>query len=136
VRRRAGGDRGRGVRGDAQRVLAERGVEASQLDLVVEGLKDPDANVRRAAADALGRHPAAANVRPLLDLRHAVPADDTHLLHVVRMALRDQLVPADTWDKLSGEKWSALDRRALADACLGVPTAQAAAYLLDYVRRF
>ncbi len=80
------------VRVHAQRVLSERANLSPALFKSARAhLKDADANVQRAAADALGRHPAAENIRPLLDLCHQVPAGDTHLLHVVRMALRDQL---------------------------------------------
>jgi putative heme-binding domain-containing protein len=126
-----------GVRVHAQRVLAERpALSASQRALALAGLKDPDAHVRRAAADALGRHPAPENVRPLLDLRHAVAGDDTHLLHVVRMALRDQLRPKSTWAKLPLDSWDERDRRAVADVALGVPSAEAAAYLLRHMQRF
>src|SRR5262249_35551478 len=88
-------DEDRAVRVHAQRVLAEREKWSPGLAaLAVAGLKDADANVQRAAADALGRHPAKENFGPLLDLRRSVPTEDTHLLHVVRMALRDQLRPA------------------------------------------
>ncbi len=119
------------VRVHAQRVLSERAnLSPALFQAARERLKDADANVQRAAADALGRHPAAENVRPLLDLRHQVPAGDTHLLHVVRMALRDQLrVPAH-WAKLPTEGWRERDTRAIADVALGVPSAEAAAYLL------
>ena len=93
-----------GVRVHAQRVLAEREKwNADERALALAGLKDSSADVRRAAADALGRHPAAENIRPLLDLRVAVPADDTHLLYVVRMALRDQLNNAAAWDARPAE---------------------------------
>ncbi len=126
----------RGVRVHAQRILSERSALPPDLHaLALAGLKDQDANVRRAAADALGRHPDAEDIRPLLDLRHAVPAEDTHLLHVVRMALRDQLRPASVWAKLAGQKWSEADERALADVSLGVPSAGAAAYLMEHLRR-
>ena len=74
--------------------------------LALAGLKDADPNVQRAAADALGRHPATENLRPLLDLRHAVPAEDTHLLHVVRMALRDQLLEAAVWQSIPLKDWT------------------------------
>src|SRR5262249_50496556 len=66
-----------GVRVHAQRVLAERATLTPALhELVLAGLKDTDPFAQRAAADALGRHPATENLRPLLDLRHRVPADD------------------------------------------------------------
>ncbi len=83
-----------------------------------------------------GRHPAAENIRPLLDLRHAVPDDDTHLLHVVRMALRDQLRPAASWAKLPTERWTERDARAIADVSLGVHSAGAAAYLMRHLKRY
>ena len=39
------------------------------MQLALAGLNDADPLVRRIAAEALGRHPAFENVRPLLDLR-------------------------------------------------------------------
>ncbi len=127
----------RGVRVHAQRILSERTkLTSAQHDLALAALKDADANVQRAAADALGRHPdAVKNLRPLLDLRHAVPEDDTHLLHVVRMALRDQLQSLDSWPQLAGETWNKRDRQAIADVALGVPSAEAAAHLMAHLQR-
>src|SRR5262249_44350581 len=76
-------DEERGVRVHAMRVLAERSnLTKKQRELVLAGLKDKDAFVQRAAAQALGSHPDADNIAPLLELRHKVPAKDTHLLHV------------------------------------------------------
>jgi putative heme-binding domain-containing protein len=127
-------DKDRAVRVHAQRVLAECGKwSASERGLVLAGLKDRDPNVQRAAADALGRHPEADNLRPLLDLRHAVPKEDTHLLHVVRMALRDQLRDKTTWAKLPLEPWAERDELAVADVSLGVPSPEAADFLLRYL---
>jgi putative heme-binding domain-containing protein len=126
----------RGVRVHTQRILSERVKRTpAQHALALSGLKDADANVQRAAADALGRHPDSDNIRPLLDLRHAVPKDDTHLLHVVRMALRDQLRPAANWAKVASVVHDERDARALADVSLGVPSAEAALYLMKHLRR-
>ena len=47
----------------------------------------------------------ADNLRPLLTARAKVPADDTHLLHVIRMALRDQVLLAENWKDLP-KPWS------------------------------
>ncbi len=133
---RAAKHENRGVRAHVQRILSERAeLTPAQRNLALAALKDADAQVQRAAADALGRHPSANNVRPLLDLRHAVPKDDTHLLHVVRMALRDQLRSTDAWPELAGETWNERDRQAIADVALGVPSAEAAAYLMAYLQR-
>ncbi|MDQ3441515.1 MAG: c-type cytochrome, partial [Planctomycetota bacterium] len=100
--------------------------------LAVEGLKDSDALVQRCAADAMGMHPHADNVRPLLELRHRVPAQDTHLLYVVRMALRNQLATKGAL-VASGSDLNPQDRRAIMDVVKAVPTPDAAAFLLEHL---
>jgi putative heme-binding domain-containing protein len=125
-----------GARVHAMRILAERpALSESEHAAVVMALRDPDAFVQRAAADALGRHPSAANMAPLLALEHSVPADDTHLLHVVRMAMRDQLRPSATWRQLPEDSWTERDVRAVADVAAGVPSPESAAFLLAHIRR-
>jgi putative heme-binding domain-containing protein len=119
------------VRVHAQRVLAERKeLSDRERQAAIAGLTDADADVRRCAAEVLGRHPHADNLRPLLELRHAVPAADTHLLHVVRMALRDQFRPAPGWSALEKINPSDKDLLAVADVALGVPTPESASFLL------
>jgi putative heme-binding domain-containing protein len=130
------GDIDPAVRVHVMRVLAERSeVHCCFLDLLRTGLTDPDAMVRRAAADALGRHPDPGNLRPLLDLRSKVPADDTHLLHTVRMALRNQLRPPDHWTKLP-DPLPETDARAIADVAPGLATPQAGAYLVRHLQKY
>ena len=132
----AAADKDAAVRVHAQRVLSERrGLSDAQRALVLAGLKDKDATVQRCAADALGQHPAAENLRPLLDLRHAVPPADTQLLHTARMALRNQLRPAPAWANLDKLVRDEPDARAVADVAPGVPSAEAARFLLEHVRR-
>jgi putative heme-binding domain-containing protein len=120
------------VRVHAQRILGERvkWTEAERA-LAVAGLRDGSPFVERAAADALGRHPSPGNIKPLLELRRSVAADDTHLLHVVRMALRDQMRLPESWKELAGLE--PRDLAAIADVSLGVPTAEAAAFLTDHL---
>jgi len=120
---------------EANPAVHEGAVElpAELRKLAEAGLEDNDPQVQRAAADALGRWPSIDNIRPLLDLLSQVPGPDTHLRHVVRMALRDQLVSDKVWSKLRLSFWTERDGRAIADVSLGVPTADAAAYLLRYL---
>ena len=130
-------DKEMGVRVHAQRVLAERPNWTPELRaLALAGLRDADPSVKRAAADALGLHPSPENLRPLLDLRHTVPAEDTHLIYVVRMALRDQLLDASVWHAIPLKDWSESDARAIADVCLGAPTPEAAAFLLKHLGQY
>ncbi len=130
----AAGDADPGIRVHAQRVLAERPqLEAPLHQLALAGLRDADALVQRAAADALGMHRAPENVRALLNLRHTLPTDDPQLLHTVRMALRNQMRPADSWSRLPPPRWSDADARAVADVATGVPSAEAASFLLRHL---
>jgi putative heme-binding domain-containing protein len=124
------------VRIHAQRILAERKkLTYPELAMAMVGLSDADAEVRRAAALALGRHPAPENLRPLLELRYAVPHDDTHLTHVVRMALRDQFLTPSGWAALQRIRPTETDLFAVADVALGVPTAESAYFLLTMLPR-
>jgi putative heme-binding domain-containing protein len=119
----------------AMRVLSERKqFTAKQRGLILAGMKDKNPFVRRCAADALGQHPVPENLAPLLELRRETPAQDTHLLHTVRMAIRDTLRLAESWKLVAALK--AEDRPAVADVILGVPTADAAKYMMDAVDDF
>jgi putative heme-binding domain-containing protein len=129
-------DPDRGVRVHAMRVLSERrDLPATLRRLALLGLKDRDGMVQRTAADALGAHPSADNMTPLLVLRHAVPPDDLQLLYAVRKSMRDQLRPADVWPKLPIASWNAADTQAVADVCVGVHSAEAAHFLVSYLQR-
>ena len=124
-------DPGRAVRVHAMRITGEReGWSASLRSAARIGLLDPDPFVRRAAAEGIGRHPDPSQIRPLLEALDAVDPADTHLVHVLRMALRDQLVPSEAWAALP-EPLSKADRHALADVSLGVPSAEASGFLLE-----
>lgn len=132
-------DADRLVRVHALKVFAERGkILADHLVLVQAKLTDADSFVRRAAADALGRLPGASNVAPLIACWNSAPAEDTHLIHTVRMALRDQLAAPKMYpylpELIRSEKLddAAIDK--LANVSLGVPNAEAAKFVLDRVR--
>jgi putative heme-binding domain-containing protein len=117
------------------RILAERPELSEWLhELAIDDLAARDPFVQRAAAEALGAHPALINIKPLLALRQSVSPEDTHLLHVARMALRDQLKSADVWPKLETLGLSERDRRDLADVATGVTSPGAAAFLLAHIR--
>lgn len=120
-------------------VLADREWPSSRSSLAagVRGqLEDADPFVRRAAADALGRHPAPENLAPLLELWKSAPADDTHLIHAARMALRDQLrapgAYATARELAAGDADAA---RRLAEVSLGAHTPESAAFVLEQLTR-
>jgi putative heme-binding domain-containing protein len=121
------------VRTHALRALAERPkLSDAERSKVRARLSDPEPRVRRAAVETLARHAGAdaADLRAVLDMAKTIPLPDTHLRHTARVAARDMLrrLPAGTAPR------DEADARLLAEAALGVPTAEAAhllAALLD-----
>ncbi len=134
---KAAADKDRLVRVHAQRILTERGEwQGEERTLALAGLKDSDAFVQRNAAAALGAHSIPSDIDALLQLRHDAPAQDTHLIHVVRMALRDHLLRAASWQEINGWKYSEAYSRALADVCLGVHDEQSAQFVRLHLEQY
>ncbi|HEY1068527.1 MAG TPA: HEAT repeat domain-containing protein, partial [Pirellulales bacterium] len=115
--------------------LAEREQwDTATTEVVRKLARDGDPYVRRAAADALGRHPDLANIPILAAIWKEAPAGDALLVHTARMAMRDQLLPSGAYagaTKLIAENPSL--RPLIADVSLGAPTPDAAAFLAAYV---
>jgi putative heme-binding domain-containing protein len=124
------------VRVHVMRILSEipKWTSAHQK-LALSGFSDSEPQVQRAAADANSQHPNAENVGPLLSLRSKIPAEDEHLLHGVRIALRDQLVPEENLRQVMTQNLSDADARAVADVCLAITNAQSAAFLVNYIQK-
>jgi putative heme-binding domain-containing protein len=131
---RLAADEDRLVRLHLVKALAERADWSSSNrhnEWVVAKLSDADAMVRRAAADALGRHPSPDNVPWLLQLWAATPAEDTYLIHTVRMALRDQLVEPQILDRYAKLDVDEDQLQRLLDVSLGVRTPPSAAFVFS-----
>lgn len=138
-------DPNRLVRVHAMRVISEMAPETGILradarKLVFEGLNDSDAYVQRAAADAIGQHTHGTEhgdfepVDRLLALRAKIPAADTELMHVCRMALRNHLQSTGALSHLSSQKLSDADSKAVADIALAIPGEESAAFALHYLQ--
>lgn len=131
-------DADRLVRVHLVKALAERSDWSATTLPIAERLRgklgDSDPFVVRAAAEALGRHPETANIGPLNELLNRTPTDDTHLIHVARIALRDHLLRQGMYAELAEAAISDRQLAArLADVSLGVPTPEAGAYLLSHL---
>ena len=132
---KAAADPDRSVRVHVMRVLGERPELAGTFaEIARASLSDPNPHVRRAAAETLGRHPDTVNIKLLLALRTATPADDTHLIHTTRIALRDQLLGDDAWNWLENEKLTNSEAAGIADVATGVHTAASARFLLAHLK--
>lgn len=120
------------VRIHALRILADRADWTNPLHAAaIAGLADPAPLVQRAAAEALARHPDETNIRPLLERMTQVPAEDVHLLHQLKIALRNQLRLPGMISLARSLDLGKRQRDALTSACQGVDSREAAAYLLE-----
>ncbi len=139
------------VRTHALKVIGERTGQAdAEFAAAKSGLSDSDAFVRRAAAEALNRG-GIGRLDALVGAIHAVSPGDTHLRHVLRIALRDNLEARAVWvDKftqevanphrttleiMGGGTWPPKDGIVgdLVDVLPGIPRKAAATFLLAYL---
>jgi len=125
-------------RGHQRSIAAARQREprlpSTLTNLVWARWKDPDALVQRCAAEVLGAWPSFAQLRPLLDLRARVSAQDTHLLYVVRKAIRDHLAEDSIFREVLSTVWTRADLSALEDVAVAVDTPWAGRFLLGRLR--
>ena len=130
-------DKSAEVRIHAMRILADLpSLDEHASALAVNGLSDLNPYVQRSAAEAVGLHPAFANISPLLKLHLAVPASDSQLLHVTRISLRNQFNLPENLSRLEGVSLSAAESKAVAEVLPGIKSAEAAKFLLKYLREF
>ena len=128
-------DADRTVRVHLLKALGERARWSTEGGVVRDMLRDKDPFVRRAAAEALGLHAHPDNLRPLLELWTRTPGEDTHLIHMARMALRNQLRDRDLAEAaraLAAEEPAFGDK--LANVSLGVRDARSAGYLFSWMK--
>ncbi|HTI70591.1 MAG TPA: PVC-type heme-binding CxxCH protein [Candidatus Limnocylindria bacterium] len=125
------------VRVHAQRVLASSvgGMKAAAevdhaLAAGLKGLADGDALVRRCAAEVLGTVPRWEHVKPLLQTLAATDSADTHLIYVLRKALRDHMANPVVATRMLSEKFAAADVAQLQSVAMAVPSPESAAFLL------
>ena len=124
-----------GVRTHAMRILSETATWPTEFSHAARrALQDGDAVVKRAAADAIGQHPSFENIRPLLEMRQVVPAADTHLLHTIRIALRNQLKEGDRLERLEKSGLNQEDSQAIAEAAMGLQSPESGSFLLKHLR--
>ncbi len=122
------------VRTHAMHILAEsRDFAPLRLTAGVNALKDADPMVARAAAEALGRFPESeAYVHPLLGLLARTPAQDDHLRHAARIALRNQL--REGGPGLTYKRYKPEDAKEIASVCLAITNADAATFLIEHIQ--
>lgn len=96
---------------------------------VLECLHDKSPHVTRAAVEALIAHPHPDNVAPLVALIQKCPAEDTHLRHAARVALRNALRDGNGWAVAEKLAKNPADAAVLTDVALGAAGKESAAFL-------
>jgi putative heme-binding domain-containing protein len=106
----------------------------AEQKIVLEFLKSPGSpHLRLACVEAISFHPNAAGVEPLIEVLKKCPAEDNHLRHATRIALRNCLRD----DPKSWPPFRDRDARArgfnpiYAEIAVAIPNLQASQYLLS-----
>lgn len=99
--------------------------------LIRDALGNADPFVRRAAAEALAKHPAADNLPPLLAALDATDQNDAQLYHEIRIALRDQIRSPEVADGLLALSLSPAHKQQLVAFAATAPTGPAALLIVD-----
>lgn len=124
------------VRITLMRILAERSSwSQSPADVVKSGLSDRDPFVRRAAVEAMGRHPYWDQVDLLAATILNAPRDDVQLIHAAKIALRNHLTSSYILGRIAQIKLSPRELTVVAEIARAVPTEAAAWFTFDYLRQ-
>jgi len=93
--------------------------------------------VETVKSDNAGSGTQLAGARPSENrLKPGHQTEDAQLLYVVRMALRNQLLPAENFAKVLDTPLGESASRAIADVSLGIPTTEAGRFLSRHIQRF
>jgi putative heme-binding domain-containing protein len=131
---RAIGDDSPLVRRHAFRVLAETAEPPKGFDdWLVAGLRDRDALARRAAAMAATVHQSDKLVGELLTCFRSTPADDVHLRHAIKMALRDHLQNDSLFEQLTARKLELTDVQLIGALCQSLRTPAAGEFVATHI---
>ncbi|WP_166820360.1 DUF7133 domain-containing protein [Thalassoroseus pseudoceratinae] len=134
IRSRLANDPSEIVRTHLARILAETtDWDDSVRSLARQLLRDENPHVQRAAAEAMGRHPHLQNFRPLHESLLGASPTDTHLVHAIRIALRNQLQQDDISTALLNDGNVGEDLL-IAELCFAVPSQPATRLIARHLK--
>jgi hypothetical protein len=130
----AGEDRAELVRIHAYRVMLDRSALTETLqEMLSAGLQDSSPLVRRVAVHVAAQHPDPGISGELMDMFHQTPANDVHLRHSIRMAIRNLLRDSALMKQVAANVRPA-DVKLVAGICLGLNTPEAGEFLVQNLR--
>ena len=133
---KAASDPDRLVRGHVMRVLSETPkIDEELRSLILKGLHDEEPLVRRAAVDALGRHPRVQDIDSLVALSKETPEADAHLRHMIKLSLLEIVKVPGYLTEWSRAEHPNADNELMAAVALALPTQEAGRFLIAELRR-
>ena len=124
------------VRVHACRLLAESSLAAEKrTSWLLAGFKDKAPMVRRAAVQAAASRPAQGLILPLLGLYQSTSEADVHLLHSLRIALRNHLRNDEWFSRLTTAELSGEESDLLIELCLALKNRGAGEYIVSRLDR-
>lgn len=119
----------------ALRVLAEqKSITKAQRQLVNAASANANPQVKRMAVEVLGRFPAFADMRQLIDIHENAEERDTHLRYTALLSIRDHMKNAAIMKQVAVAEWTEPQRSLLARVLPEVPSKEAAYYALSYMQ--
>lgn len=103
---------------------------------VLSRLRDANPMVRRFAADALGRHPDLAQIKPLLELWWSTPREDEAMIHTIKIALREHMKRPEIASAVDGLELTDVEKSRLAEVAIAAPNPAAASFVFEHVRSY
>lgn len=117
------------------RILMERkNLEDKHRELLIKSLRDPDAHVKRGAAEVLGYFPSNESVGAVLEMYNNADTADSHLRYIALLAIKNMFQQQSSiLNEVVKRKWSDRDIPALVKVMSDVPSPDAAVFIFDYV---
>jgi putative heme-binding domain-containing protein len=122
------------ARQHAFRILSEgKQLTPKYEAVVINGLNDKDPFIQRTAAEVLNRFPKTSNIKPLLELYKKTDTADSHLRYTALLAIRNNFRVKTILPAIIGAAWGEEDLKVIAKAILDAPSAEGAAFVLNYI---
>ncbi|MCC5936586.1 MAG: c-type cytochrome [Lunatimonas sp.] len=123
------------VRVHAYRIFANlEQWDEEQRGWALDGLSDKDPHVRRAAGEAVNRHPHAAFYKALVQAHQLADPEDTHLIYTLKMALFTHMHDPAMIRMAADEAWPEEQAALLALVISDTSSPEAGSYLFDYLK--
>ncbi len=122
------------VRTHLARQMGEQSVWSEQNRAVMlRLLSDSNSFVKRATAEATGLHPNLLSFTPLMETLATTTAEDTHLIHTLRIALKLHLQDPEILSQLHIAEFSPTEKTELIGILQAIPTANSAKVLSEVI---